>query len=1710
MNVTFEAAQGSSLLPDTMNVAEYEWETSENIVDIPEGIDGYYFTWTAYASGKLTIDVSNGKAGWAYQIQNLTPRAIGEWHYSYDVPTVNSETIYVNEGETIAVVVNTCGETLDDVTPAGEVYFYATFEKSTGTEENPLVPEWVWNEAGTEATATITVPAGTSIFVAFTDTDLMLSINDGEPEAITGNDRMPQVVELTGAEEGETVYTLKLTYPAGSRENPAEIVMGNNVAIVPDTGAGYNYTFTAEERGQFTFTMTSESNWVYVMNVIRGFDEEWGYPIYEYGEAMMASYGDPVEMVVDLEAGQTIELMVATEDYTAGDITFTAEFAPALGTASNPEQLMLDGVDDYFGNYVAPGQSYHYVVRGVGGMMLYAAASCKGMTVAVDGEVYTFGDDFLEIQIPGMVGNPRAITTITFTNNTDEEQGYDFIFEYPYGSEMNPAEMVIGKNTIKLAANDMDGHSFLFYPNGMGYLTLTMNTSSNWTYVANIVEWDDEMQTFVPVQYGDTQLSSDKNAKKSQTFELEGGQMVMMTVGTENRKAGTITFTAAFANKMIDMLAGKTTTLTFTDPKTGKAVAASNVNWKIINVNDANGNEVEGLRDENDDVVAETVAKYASINNGKLTTVAHEKWHNVVVLGELKSDPSVTNSFYVSVWPATTSIKLNQVKGMYWSNGYWTEDDTYEEGGYWTEDDTCEDGDWQYAWDEILKEDVTEITIVANGDGDAWLEAVIGPEEAMKDMVWKSSNPKLVDAGTRHEFDEETQTQHLYVAVYANGYNEKTNKWTTGTATLTGTAADGSGKKVTLKVKVVVDPQQVEITAKNDQHALGSNKSMTLTAKLNTWYNQDPTNKTVTWSMQMSDGEPQWVADPNGYDRKWIPDENGEESILVEGRIWIEDESYDEGGYYDWGSYWQNGYYEYGTWVTTWIDDVPASVATLTQKGVLKAAAGLDQAYQIRVIATATKTDGTPITGEYDVSLMPVANKIDIENVPTTYDVNDGNGVYPYAYSYLEYTNEDGETYTDFHCDNVVWTVSNTKIAKIVEGHWDDAQQEWRETELVFTGVTGKVTLTATATDGSNLKKSVTINVVKAPNLIDRSIYEAKIAAGKPLTIKATPYVEKWDELGNMTKDTAVTDKTILWSVDVVEVQEFEDEWGDTYEDWVPVANTIDAKISGGKLTTNAQKVTEPVTLKVTAKAKLAFYDSYFGEFNPPAEATCYVTVYPATTNVTLHRFGKAVTNTTMNLDKDSYAVLHAEGSPADAYTWKTSNAKIATIENNADGSITVRPTGKLGTVTITATAVDGTNKSAKVNLKILEKIDTLKIAEVGVAATKSVNLNNFLTINPSNATMKQVKWSWAYEWAAEDYKALGITLNANGTLSAAKVKNLEYPIDVEVRAVAADGLGAQQYATVTIYPATTKVELVDEYGPIAKTGETVSHKLGQWQMSAVGYATINKESVPGVVADTYKWTTTNAKIATVDQNGLVTFTGVVGSVTIKATATDGTNKSAQTTIKVVKFVEDISLSVDYVPTLAKGKTLALPKVVAIAPADATTKTLKWEIASEKQWNPETEEFDIDVPGAAKLDAKGNLKVNDIKDIVEVVIKVTATDTNTVSYMFPVYLAPYAVKGIQILDQNKEVNLTRTTYTTSNGSAKLYPVATNEPDEMCASDFTWTVNNKNFEVVWDGVYAVVQPVEGAANPFGTVKVTVKATDGSNVSNYTTIEFEPAT
>ena len=69
--------------------------------------------------------------------------------------------------------------------------------------------------------------------------------------------------------------------------------------------------------------------------------------------------------------------------------------------------------------------------------------------------------------------------------------------------------------------------------------------------------------------------------------------------------------------------------------------------------------------------------------------------------------------------------------------------------------------------------------------------------------------------------------------------------------------------------------------------------------------------------------------------------------------------------------------------------------------------------------------------------------------------------------------------------------------------------------------------------------------------------------------------------------------------------------------------------------------------------------------------------------------------------------VLKATSTPdgadgaATVYTWKTNN-KLVTVK---DGNVTADPKAVGKTVTITATAADGTNKSASIKVKIVAPV---------------------------------------------------------------------------------------------------------------------------------------------------------------------------------------------------------------------------------------------------------------------------------------------------------------------------------------------------------------------------------------------------------------------
>ena len=107
----------------------------------------------------------------------------------------------------------------------------------------------------------------------------------------------------------------------------------------------------------------------------------------------------------------------------------------------------------------------------------------------------------------------------------------------------------------------------------------------------------------------------------------------------------------------------------------------------------------------------------------------------------------------------------------------------------------------------------------------------------------------------------------------------------------------------------------------------------------------------------------------------------------------------------------------------------------------------------------------------------------------------------------------------------------------------------------------------------------------------------------------------------------------------------------------------------------------------------------------------------------------------------------------------------------------------KPGTVTITATAQDGSNKKASFKLKVVNKIKGLSMEDQTVNGGKSLNLAKLIRIDPSDATNKTLLW----EVTGGD-GAQYVTLNAK--TGALKTKKVPQPQTVTIRATAQDGSG--------------------------------------------------------------------------------------------------------------------------------------------------------------------------------------------------------------------------------------------------------------------------------------------------------------------------------
>ncbi|MCR5138509.1 MAG: S8 family serine peptidase [Oscillospiraceae bacterium] len=504
------------------------------------------------------------------------------------------------------------------------------------------------------------------------------------------------------------------------------------------------------------------------------------------------------------------------------------------------------------------------------------------------------------------------------------------------------------------------------------------------------------------------------------------------------------------------------------------------------------------------------------------------------------------------------------------------------------------------------------------------------------------------------------------------------------------------------------------------------------------------------------------------------------------------------------------------------------------------------------------------------------------------------------------------------------WNVSDESVLNATTQY----DEQTGESSLILSAKTeGSVTVTGMPTDGSEELLSFTVSV--NASLQDIMITGQEIMApGTSATFKATLSPKN------------ATNKKLVWSV----------------------------HSSGGSAPPYGVSI-NPMNGKVTVESWVSVGTRFYVYAQPElGSAYCYqhyVRVAPKATGVDLYWNGQPVKNgQTLTLNsadipstsrRDNTATLKAVRVNGGSYAgegieWTVNKWEVADLwyeyDQSDNLSLIIRASHG-GKCTLTAKALDGSNKSIRVNVNVTvpassitvipktldnrwhDGIDKAANNYVPIGYGKSQGNTAVLGTTYGTPTVKKVSWSWdmgvlndsgnyVANSSLTDYAARNryVSINNSGNLSVKpkleQAVRYNYNYYIRVTARTTDGTNLMHSVYYRPIPQIVKVEIINNSGYLAKK-DIIYQSWGEGTLSyeVVGLSKYGKyyyrelpnfsvtSSNPDVAGGTmsygfdeeYGW----YAILTVYRNA----TGKKGTAKITVKTTDGTNKSASITIQV-------------------------------------------------------------------------------------------------------------------------------------------------------------------------------------------------------------------
>lgn len=265
----------------------------------------------------------------------------------------------------------------------------------------------------------------------------------------------------------------------------------------------------------------------------------------------------------------------------------------------------------------------------------------------------------------------------------------------------------------------------------------------------------------------------------------------------------------------------------------------------------------------------------------------------------------------------------------------------------------------------------------------------------------------------------------------------------------------------------------------------------------------------------------------------------------------------------------------------------------------------------------------------------------------------------------------------------------------------------------------------------------------------------------------------------------------------------------------------------------------------------------------PEMEETTYTLPKVKDTNVYVKKIMLNKTKATVLSDKSVKLVakVYPKNASNKKLLWTSSNKRIATVEKGVVVGL------RKGIVKITVKSTDGSKLSAQCVVTVKQAVKNIKLNKTLITGSKGTKVTLKAKVTPTKADNRTVKWQSSNKKIA--------TVSNKGVVT---VKGKGY---ATIKCTSGDGSGVYSKCVVNNSSKAKSVKLNKKSAKVS-AGKTLKLRV----------------TVKGNCKEVL-WKSSNTKVATVTDNGLITAVEN-GKTVISATTMDGSNKVAKCTVKVV------------------------------------------------------------------------------------------------------------------------------------------------------------------------------------------------------------------